>query len=432
MRIDILTLFPGMFAPLNDSIIKRAGEKGIVDLRIENIRDYTLDKHHITDERLYGGGAGMVMKPDPIFSAVESVREVEKPRIIFTSPQGKPFSQKLAQQLAKEDQLIFVCGHYEGIDERAIELLATDVISIGDYVLTGGEIPAMAMVDAVVRLLPGALGHELAADEESFNGGLLEYPQYTRPPVFQGLEVPEVLLSGNHADISCWRRQKSLERTYENRPDLLESALLTSDDKRYLEELAKSKLKPFRFFTALLHYPVYNKKKQVINTCLTNLDLHDISRAAATYKCDGFYLVQPLEGQRQLMQDLLDYWREGFGSRYNPNREEALSLTSLAVSLEEVKDKIRKEYGEEPKIIATSAKIRPDAVSYKDMRNVIEKEGGNYLMLLGTGWGLTDEILDVADYCLRPVYGKGEYNHLSVRSAASIMLDRLLGEKNSR
>jgi tRNA (guanine37-N1)-methyltransferase len=228
MRIDILTLFPQMFAgPFDNSILKRAVAQGIVNINIYNIRDYTHDRHHTTDDYAYGGGAGMIMKPEPIFEAVETVRTHasemagKKLSVILLTPQGRPFCQPVAAEIAQHEWLMFICGHYEGVDERIREHLATDEISIGDYVLTGGELAAMVVTDAVVRLLPGVLGSGESLLFESHTGGLLEYPQYTRPEVFRGWAVPEVLLSGNHGEIAKWRHQQSLKRTAERRPDLL-------------------------------------------------------------------------------------------------------------------------------------------------------------------------------------------------------------------
>lgn len=228
MRVDIFTLFPQMFAgPFDNSILKRAAEQGIVDIKIHNIRDYTHDRHHTADDYAYGGGAGMVMKPEPVFEAVETIRSQapemagKKLSIILLTPQGRLFSQPVANSLAQCDWLMLICGHYEGVDERIREHLVTDEISIGDYVLTGGEIAAMVMVDAVVRLLPGVLGSGESLINESHTGGLLEYPQYTRPEVFRGWAVPEILLSGNHGEIEKWRREQAVKRTAERRPDLL-------------------------------------------------------------------------------------------------------------------------------------------------------------------------------------------------------------------
>src|SRR6266478_1721074 len=223
MKVDILTLFPEICrAPLSESIVKRARENGIVDLRIHNLRDWTADKHHIVDDAPFGGGQGMVMKPEPIFAAVESLR-AQKSTIVLMTPQGKSLTQSLAAELSTREHLIVICGHYEGVDHRVVEHLVDLEISIGDYVLTNGAIAAVVLVDAIVRLLPGALGHEQSAADDSFSAESsgLEAPQYTRPAEFRGWKVPEVLLSGNHAEIEKWRKKEALRRTRENRPDLL-------------------------------------------------------------------------------------------------------------------------------------------------------------------------------------------------------------------
>jgi tRNA (guanine37-N1)-methyltransferase len=229
MKIDILTLFPEICrAPLAESIMKRAREKGIVDVQIHNLRDWTTDKHHVVDDAPFGGGQGMVMKPEPIFAAVEQLRdgkskiENQKPKIILMSPAGVRLDQQMAIDLSTEPHLIIICGHYEGVDHRVIEHLADVEISIGDYVLTNGAIAAVVLVDAVVRLLPGVLGDEQSALDDSFSGGLLEAPHYTRPAEFRGWKVPDVLLSGNHAEIENWRKEQALKRTRQNRPDLLD------------------------------------------------------------------------------------------------------------------------------------------------------------------------------------------------------------------
>jgi len=221
MKIDILTLFPDICrAPLGESIMKRAQENGIVDLRIHNLRDWTTDKHHVVDDAPFGGGHGMVMKPEPIFAAVDDLRN-QASRVVLMSPAGHRFDQQMATQLSREPHVIIACGHYEGVDHRVIEHLVDLEISIGDYVLTNGAIAAVVLVDVIVRLLPGALGHEQSAVDDSFNHGLLEAPQYTRPADFRDWKVPEVLLSGNHAEIAKWRKEQAIKRTCENRPDLL-------------------------------------------------------------------------------------------------------------------------------------------------------------------------------------------------------------------
>ena len=223
MRIEIVTLFPEICrAPLSESMMKRAQEKGILELHIRNLRDWTTDKHHVVDDAPFGGGQGMVMKPEPIFAAVEDLRvENRKSKIVLMSPAGRRLDQELAKRLSQEPRLIIVSGHYEGVDHRIIEHLIDLEISIGDYVLTNGAIAAVVLVDAIVRLLPGALGHEQSAADDSFSEGVLEAPQYTRPAEFRGLKVPEVLLSGNHAEIARWRKEQAVNRTRQNRPDLL-------------------------------------------------------------------------------------------------------------------------------------------------------------------------------------------------------------------
>ena len=222
MKIDVLTLFPGMFpGPLDESIIKRACESGRLQLGVHDLRDYTHDRHRTVDDRPFGGGPGMLMKPEPLFEAVEALRG-EKTRVILTSPAGRLFRQQIARKLAAEEHLLLVCGSYEGFDERVRQGLADDEISIGDYVLTNGALPAMVIIDAVTRLLPGVLGDDESSQDESFSGCLLEYPQYTRPAEFRGMNVPEVLLSGDHAAIEKWRREQATVQTRQRRPDLLE------------------------------------------------------------------------------------------------------------------------------------------------------------------------------------------------------------------
>lgn len=242
MRIDIFTLFPEMFTgPLTESMLKRAQEMGALTLALHNFRDYAADKHHIVDDTPYGGGGGMVLKPEPLVHAVE---DVVPPRedipVILLSPQGRVFNQQIAEELAQHDHIALICGHYEGFDERVRQLVMTDEISIGDYVLTGGELAAMVIVDAVVRLLPGVLGDPDGPEHDSHATGLLEHPHYTRPPEFRDLPVPSVLLSGHQARIDRWRRDESLRRTWQRRPDLLLSADLDDDDHAFLLKLAEA------------------------------------------------------------------------------------------------------------------------------------------------------------------------------------------------
>lgn len=238
MQFEVFTLLPEVFPPyLESSILQRARQNGLIEVRLHNIRDWARDKHHTTDDVPYGGGGGMVMKPEPLFEAVESVLG---PRagcpVILLTPQGRVFDQAVARELSAHERLALICGRYEGFDERIRKLLVTDEISIGDYVLTGGELPALILIDALTRLLPGALGDPTGAEDDSHARGLLEYPHYTRPPEFRGEKIPDVLLSGDHAKIDKWRREQSLLRTLERRPDLLEKAELTEKDREFLKK----------------------------------------------------------------------------------------------------------------------------------------------------------------------------------------------------
>jgi tRNA (guanine37-N1)-methyltransferase len=238
MIIDILTIFPDMVAaPLRESIIGKAIQRKVIDIRVINIRDFARDRHHTTDDRPFGGGSGMVMKPEPLVAAIDRVRNIEPSvKVILLSPQGRLFRQEIAFELSQLNHLCLVCGRYEGVDERIRRYYVDDEISVGDYVLTGGELPALIVLDAVARLVPGVLGSNESVAEESFVGGLLEYPQYTRPDVFEGYRVPEILLSGNHGAIRRWRRQQSLYRTWLRRPDLLKQEELGSEDRELLAE----------------------------------------------------------------------------------------------------------------------------------------------------------------------------------------------------
>ena len=256
MQFEVFTLLPDVFPPyLDTSILNRARQKGLIDVRVHNIRDYTHDKHHTTDDTPYGGGGGMVMKPEPVFEAVETVLGLAAPHfdqaqrmlsntlpdsnipIILLTPQGRVFTQRVAEELVQYERIAIICGRYEGVDERIREHLVTDEISIGDYVLTGGELPALMIIDAVSRLLPGVLGDPTGAADDSHSMGLLEYPHYTKPPEFRGIKVPDVLVSGNHAKIEKWRREQALLRTFNKRPDMLEKAELSKADLKFVESL---------------------------------------------------------------------------------------------------------------------------------------------------------------------------------------------------
>jgi tRNA (guanine37-N1)-methyltransferase len=417
----VVTIFPRMFeSPLGHSILKKARDKGLISVRLVDPRDYASDRHRMTDDYPYGGGQGMVMKAEPLVGAIEALRETSRDtRVVMLSPRGEVFNQASAARLAGLENIVLVCGRYEGVDERVTSFVDEE-LSVGDYTLSGGEPAALVIIDAVSRLIPGVLGNEASAAEDSFATGLLEYPQYTRPEDFRGLKVPDVLLSGDHERIRAWRREQSLRLTKERRPYLWAQLALSEQDRR---QIALSRA---TVFLALLHYPVYDKNKEIVTTAVTNMDIHDIARSSRTYGVAGFYVVTPVKALQKLALKIIDHWERGYGSQYNTTRKEALALARIRDGLDNVLIDIERETGEKPIIVATSARAGAGRTSFVALKDVLKEKTRPFLILLGTGWGLTDSILAQADYVLEPIEGTADYNHLSVRSAAAIILDRLL------
>ncbi len=432
MRYDILTIFPEFFDSIfSFGILKKAQEKGLLEINTHDIREYSDDKHKTVDDTPYGGGGGMLMKIEPVASALKSLGDKkEKSLVVLTTPDGEKFTDKMAREMAEYEQIVIICGRYEGVDERIRDLYVDKEISIGDYVLSGGENAASVIVESVSRFIPGVLGNEQSPENDTFNQSLLEYPQYTRPEEFEKYKVPSVLLSGNHGKIERWRREESIKRTFQKRPDMLDRARLDNDDIKLIQVQKESNPPTFKLYIALIHYPVYNNQFKIINTAFTNLDVHDIARSAVTYGIKKFYLVQPNPEQQKLVNRVLDHWIEGEGSTFNKSRSEALNLVALRDTLEDVTREIENIEGNKPVTIVTDARSADNMIGFEDLRELIfsEKEEP-YLLLLGTGWGLANEIMDSADFRLKPVSGYTNYNHLSVRSAAAIILDRLLSCK---
>lgn len=428
MKFDILTIFPEFFeSPFSFGIFKKAREKKLIEINTHDFRNFTVDKHRTVDDAPYGGGGGMLMKPEPIGRAIEQVKSGEaRSLVILTTPGGEPFTDETARELAEYEQLVVICGRYEGIDDRVRDIYVDREISIGDYVLSGGEYAASVIVDSVSRFIPGVLGNVLSPEEESFKEGLLEYPQYTRPESYKGKKIPEVLLSGNHREIAEWRKKESIRKTYLRRPDLLDRARLTLGDMNYIKDLKKTNPPFFRAYIALIHYPVYNNRLTIINTAFTNLDIHDISRAGTTYGIRKYYLVQPNREQQKLAERVLKHWTDGEGPSFNKSRADALEFVEIKDSLEDAVTDIERIEGQKPRIVVTDARSRNNMIGYRELRErMMKRESEPYLILFGTGWGLAEEILEGADYTLKPVSGYTGYNHLSVRSAAAIILDRL-------
>lgn len=422
MRFSVLSIFPEFFdSPLSCGLLSKALDKGLVRFSFINPRDFSTDKHHNVDDRPYGGGPGMVMAVDPLRRALDSLPTCA--RVLLMSPKGRPLTQSLVRELAQEEELAIICGRYEGIDARLEQVCRIEPVSVGDFVLNGGETGALCLIEAVGRLIPDFMGRDESADEESFSSNVLEYPHYTRPEEYEGFKVPEVLASGHHGRIAAWRREQSLETTLTLRPDLLSRAELSDADVHLLKGVDRPR-RGRNLFVALVHYPVENKTGQTITTSLTNLDLHDIARVSCTYGLGGYYLCTPVEDQRDLAQTLIEHWRAGHGLHANPDRSEALGRVRVVDLLESAVRDIAARIGQRPKVICTSAKA--GTLTFPQVAGWLHDEP--VLLVLGTGHGLHHAVIAEADGMLRAIRFMDRYNHLSVRSAASIMIDRLLGD----
>lgn len=422
MRFSVVTIHPEMFgSALGTGVVGKAIEAGVVGLELVDPRAFTHDRHRTVDDSPYGGGPGMVMKVDPVVAAIESVAGT--PHRIAMTPTGAPLTQARVRELATLDHVLLVCGRYEGIDQRVHDLAIDEELSLGDFVLSGGELAAMALVDAVARYVPGVLGEATSTDEESFSAGLLEYPQYTRPAEFRGHGVPAILTSGDHGRIAAWRHGESLARTAARRPELI------ARDPAHMAALAR------RTYVALLHHPVIDRTGAQVTSSVTNLDIHDIARTSATYGLAGYFAVTPVASQREKIARIIDVWPETGGRSANPasapdHRQEALELIRVEPDLAAVVGAIETAHGQRPHVVATSARPAADArsVGFAPLAAARAADSQTPLLLLfGTGWGLAQSVIDESDQVLRPVSGAPEFNHLSVRSAVAAILDRLFG-----
>lgn len=431
-RFHLVTLFPEFFeSPLSTALMGRAREAGIVECSFHDPRQFSTDKHRHVDDRPYGGGPGMVMQGEPLARAL---RSIERPgRMLFMAPGGRPLTQDMVRELAREEDLTIVCGRYEGIDARMLQLFPLEPVSVGDIVLNGGESAALSVLEAVSRLMPGFMGKEESGDDESFSHGLLEYPHYTRPESLEGLPVPEVLQSGDHARIARWRRQESVRVTLRMRPEMLNEAPLYREDVQTLAESPRDR--PGRNLSfCLVHYPVSLGPKKIGASSLTNLDIHDIARISRSYAMGSFYPVTPLHDQLRVLEEILRHWTRGPGGTGNADRAQALGLVQPATSLEEAVAHMTAQHGTRPRLVASSAvwpakgkASKPERMPMtpRDVRRWCDQ--GPVMLCLGTAQGLAPEVLEQCEGTLRPVRFLG-YNHLSVRSAAAILADRILGD----
>ncbi len=427
MKYEIITIFPEFFdSVFSCGILSKAREKGLVDIKVSNLRDFAGDKHKVVDDKPYGGGEGMLFLPEPLGKAIDSAKSgTEKTATLLTSAQGKPFDGKMARKLLDFDKIVIVCGRYEGVDERVNDLHIDMEVSIGDYIISGGEYAAAVITDSVSRLIPGVVGNTASTEDESLSGGLLSHPQYTRPENYRGAEVPPVLLSGNHAKVAEWRKEARIKNTLRKRPDILDRSKLSKDETAALCKLQKDTAPGYRAYVALLHYPVYNKEFKTVASAFTNLDIHDIARTCRTYGVKNFFLVNPVAEQRELAQRVLKHWTDGAGAEFNPTRRDAMRIVRMETGLGEVKDAIEKIEGAKPEVIATDARFDGNMTGYGEMRERIMAADRPYLLLLGTGWGIAREVIESADHVLKPLRGYGNYNHLPVRGAAAAIMDRL-------
>ncbi len=427
MIISIATIFPELYKPFFDtSLLKRAKNQKIVDFDVSCLFDYVSPKERI-DAPTFGHNAGMLIKPTVVEAAVHAHQERhgEAYRIFF-SPHGKKLTQRVAQDIAHKWQekghLLLIPARYEGIDARAEEEYADEIISIGDYVLMGGDIPAMVLIESIVRLIPGIVGKQQSVDLDSFTGAFLDNPEYTEPVVWHDRVVPEIIRSGDHKKIQEWSEKVAAERTVVSHFDWFRKH--AQSKKEYA--LASGAMPAH--YVALMHDEINLPGERIGTTSVTSLDIHDIARSARTYGCKGYSIVTPLIDQQKIVQRLLDFWQTGTGIDYNPHRHEALDYVYLRSSLDEVIADIERLEGQKPLLIATSALSQAEhkAISYHD-QEIVWKQKRPVLILFGTGRGLSNSILERCDFILLPVFGLSDFNHLSVRSAAAIVFDRWLG-----
>ena len=418
MKFTVITILPELIEPaLTAGVVGRAREAGVISVASINPRDFTHDRHRTVDDTPYGGGPGMVMKPEPLLAAIGAAGQGHR---ILLSPGGRPLTHARVAELAKHDHLVLVCGRYEGIDERAIELGIDEEVSLGDYVLSGGELGALVIIDAVSRLVPGVLGEPESAVDESFSHGLLEYPQYTRPAELQGRAVPPVLAGGNHAAIAAWRREQSLRRTAVRRPDLFRAHVPTKADTKLFPPLHA------RTHLALVHHPVVDRTGTLVTTALTNFDIHDLARSSMTFGLAGYHIITPITSQRDKATHIADAW---IGDAQGEHRAAALRLVRVADSIETAIADITAEHGTAPTVVATSARAESfptlPRVTPSQLFAAATLDPAPLLILLGTGWGLADTLIPSASRVLTAIDGPSTWNHLSVRSAGAILLDRL-------
>lgn len=426
MKISVLTLFPELYKPFFEtSLIKRAQEKGILDVNIKSLFSFVAPKERI-DAPTFGHGAGMLIKPEVVEKSIFSQEEtLGKAFKIFFSPQGKKLDQHLVHELSKKmiqhDHVLLFASRYEGVDTRVEQFYADEVISIGDYVLMGGDLPAMVLLEASLRHIPGVVGKQESVENDSYTGPFVDFPSYTNPVEWHGQIVPEVLRSGNHGLVDEWRLNQAIRATLLKNFAWLRSYPLTPAQRKKVAEHIPN------HYAVLMHSDVLVSGKPGCSS-VTSLDIHDIARSSATYGLKNYFIVTPLQDQQKIVKTLLTFWQTDVGAAYNPSRHEAVNKVILASTFDEVIANIRAKEGKEPLVISTSAKKQPhvETITYYDHEKVWSLNRP-VVFVFGTSQGLTQDFIDRCDFLLGPVYGFSDFNHLSVRSAAAIVFDRWLG-----
>jgi tRNA (guanine37-N1)-methyltransferase len=434
-RFTVVSILPEIVdTALAVGVVGRARTAGALSIGFQNPRDFTHDRHRSVDDTPYGGGPGMVMRCEPLVAAIDAAGPGHR---VFLGPSGAPLTQATVRRLATLDHVVLVCGRYEGVDQRVLDTAIDEEISLGDFVLTGGELGAACVIDAVARFVPGVLGDAASADDESFAAGLLEYPQYTRPAVFRDRPIPEVLTGGNHEQIRRWRRTEALRRTARRRPELYARHRVDKPDRKLIDAAGLDVAA--RTAVALVHHPVFDRTGAVVTSAVTNLDIHDLARTARTFGLARYFIVTPVESQRTKAEHIAASWQElaadtgprGPGGGHD-GRASALRIIATVASVADAIAELTAEFGLPPRVVATSADparfTGAVRVGFAELvAEAVDLPGQPILLLFGTGWGLADPALPVVTHLLPPIESRTGWNHLSVRSAAAIVIAELFG-----
>lgn len=428
MNISVLTLFPELYKPFFDvSLIKKAQAKGIISCHVNNLLSYAPPKSRV-DDTTFGHNAGMLIKPEIIEQAVNSSENAFGSAYkIILSPQGKvmtqPRLQELYERIKNQQHVMLIASRYEGLDARVESHYADELVSVGNFVVMGGDIPAMLLIEGLLRFVPGVVGKEESVQLDSFSGAFVDYPEFTRPIVWNGMTVPEIVRSGNHAAIESWRQEQAAQTTVKKHFNWLRSVSITKAEQALVKKYIPS------HYIALMHNDIMLKEGRIGPTSVTSIDIHDIARSSTTYGLKNFFIITRLHDQQKMVKKMLSFWvDEKVGGDYNNNRHHAVLSVKLEDELDDAIAAIEKKEGKTPLIIGTSARAQDtsQAITYFD-QEIVWQHDRPVLFLFGTGSGMSEKLLQRCDYMLPPLHGFYNFNHLSVRSAVAIILDKWLG-----